>query len=73
MTMKNLLLLVLTLLFLSCSSTQTIIDPVTKKEVKVFENDEFSFYYPKNWEKFRMSYTKKEVIVDVAPSKELRS
>ncbi len=71
--MKSYTLFFTLFVLFSCSTTQTIIDPISKKEVKVFENEEFSFYYPKNWEKFRMSHSKKEVIVDVAPSKELRS
>ena len=45
---KHLFLATLFVLF-SCSSTQIIIDPVSKKEVKVFENEDFSFYYPMNW------------------------
>ncbi len=67
--MKNLLYLFGILLFFSCCATQTIFDPVSKKEVKVYENDTFSFYYPKNWKTYKSKHIRKSrSILSLSPS-----
>ncbi len=47
--MKNIILLLIVLILSSCNTTKTVIDPTTMKEVKVFENENFSFFYPAYW------------------------
>lgn len=66
--MKKYLLLFTLLVLFSCSTTQTIIDPISKKEVKVFENEDFSFYYPMSW----IRLNKEEKAIFVSPKKAIR-
>lgn len=47
--MKYLLSFIIVAFLFSCASN-TIIDPKTNKRVKVFENQDYQFYYPPNWE-----------------------
>ena len=70
--MKNLLYLFSILLFFSCSSKQTIFDPVSKKEINVFESEEISFYYPKSWRVYKITLKESDIIFSVAPSKEIK-
>lgn len=71
--MKSFLYLCSILLFFSCSSKQTIIDPVSKKEIKVYENDEFSFHYPKNWRILRSGFNYGGDVLQLSPSKLVKS
>ncbi|MFD0931097.1 hypothetical protein ACFQ0R_00650 [Psychroflexus salinarum] len=47
--MKHSFFLVIVVLLFSCASN-TVIDSKTNKRVKVYENKDFQFYYPPNWE-----------------------
>lgn len=70
--MKKFILLFTIFLLFSCSTTQTIIDPISKKEVKVFENDEFSFNYPKSWVEYGNKPNFLNIQAQLAPKKEIR-
>lgn len=56
----------------SCSGTKTVLDPTTNTIVKVYEAEDFSFYYPKRWQKLNVNKTYFDsVIVSVSPKKEI--
>ncbi|SHE52116.1 hypothetical protein SAMN05444278_102199 [Psychroflexus salarius] len=56
----------------SCGGTKTILDPRTNTVVKVYETEEFSFYYPKRWRQLNLDKAYYDsILVSVAPKKQI--
>jgi len=70
--MKNLLFIVLIPFVFACKTNQTIIDPISKKEVKIYENELFKFYYPVEWKEFYL-FNQKQSLVSIAPKVEIKN
>lgn len=70
--MKRGLVIILVLIFFQPLYAQKTSHPVTKKKVKVFENEEFSFQYPKPWKSTHKYIFKEKPIIKIAPSSVLR-
>ncbi len=66
--MKKFILILIATIFSYLNYAQTTIHPTSNKKIKVFENEAFSFQYPKRWKKSTKFIFKEKPIIKIVLS-----